>query len=177
MNNVVIKKRVQAYNIDALNRTAKCDEDIQNGCVFALNEQSEVDGEGMVWVAEKPTANATGLWMATSPEVVIIKDAMGNEYKGITPDPRAFVNNAGRMIDATKLVEDDIIVMSGEGITGISETANVYLVPSTEYVLTASSSAGTGFCLQKVGTERISIGTGALAKTPIMGYKFVCKKN
>lgn len=177
MSNVVIKKRIQAYNVDALNRTAKCTEDVENGCVFALNSQSTDEGEGMVWIADKPTANATDLWMAISPEVVIIKDAMGNEYKGLTEDPRAFVNLAGRMIDATKLVEGDIITMSGAGITGIEDTANIYLVPSTGYVLTASSSAGTGFCLQKVGTERIPIGTGDVVKTPVVGYKFVCKKN
>lgn len=177
MSNVVFLKQYQAYNIDALNRTAKCDEDIDNGCVFVLNEQSTQDGESMVWVAEKPSANSKDVWMATSPEVVITKDAMGNEYKGITVDPRAFVNHAGRMIDATKLVAGDIVEMTGAGITGIEETANIYLVPSDSYTLVASPSAGTGFCLKKIGVGKLHIGTGSLVKEPVTSYKFECKNN
>lgn len=179
MANVVFKKRVQAYNIDALNRTAKCESDIDNGCVFALNSQSEDDGENMVWVATAPTAaTSKGLWMATSPEVVIVKDAMGNEYRGITPDPRAFKNMAGRMIDATYLKEGDLIEMTGDGITGIETTANKYLVPTAgDFVLTATSNAGTGFYLERIGTGKFHIGTGDLVKGIIPNYKYECKNN
>ena len=179
MNNVVILKRVQAYNIDALNRTAKCESDLQNGSVFQLLTQSEEDGEKMVWEATAPTASTdTGLWMATSPEVVITRDAMGNEYKGLNQDPRAFVNLSGRMIDSTKLMEGDLIEMTGAGITDIATTANKYLVPeSGSFVLKATSTAGTGFCLEKIGTGKMSIGTGSLIKEPVTSYKFVCKKN
>lgn len=179
MANVVIKTRYQAYNIDALNRTAKCASDIDNGCVFALNSKSEDENEKDVWVATAPTSNTdTGLWMAASPEIPIVKDTMGNEYKGITSDPRAFVNYAGKMIDAFKLVVDDEIEITGDGITDISTTANKYLVPDTgSFVLKASSSAGTGFYLEKVGTNRLHIGTGAIAGKVIPTYVYVCKKN
>ena len=43
MYNVVLKKDVQAYNIDALNRTAVCTADVPNGSVFKL------DGYSTVW--------------------------------------------------------------------------------------------------------------------------------
>lgn len=177
MSNVLIKKQYQAYNIDSLNRTAKCEEDIDNGCVFALNEQSTVDGENIVWIAEKPEANADGLWMASSPEIVIVKDAMGNEYKGITPDPRAFVNTAGRVFDAFKLMAGDVIEMTGDGISGIEEDSNIYLVPSTQYTLVATSTKGTGLRLKKIGKGRLHIGTGSLVKTPVVTYKYVCENN
>lgn len=179
MNNVVIKKRTQSYNIDALNRTAVCEQDIQNGSVFALKEYSKNEGESMVWKATAPEANTDkGIWMATSPEVVIIKDAAGNEYKGLTPDPRAFINYAGKMIDATKLVEGDIIEMTCEGITGAGEIANKYLViDANQFVLKAQSSETTGFCLERVGEGRLNIGNGNLKKVPAKTYKYVCKNN
>lgn len=176
MNNVVIKKRVAAYNVDAYNRTAVCTQDIENGCVFKLNSYSETDGEGIVWNAEQAATTDTGLWMATSPEVVIVKDAMGVEYRGLNVDPRAFVNNAGRMIDATKLVEGDIIEMTCENITGAD--TNEYLVPDTTgFKLKAQSSAGDGFCLHKIGTSILHIGGAMIDKSHPTTYKYEVVKN
>ena len=177
MSNVVIKRQVQAFNIDAYNRTAVHTEDLPNGSVFALNEYSDNDGEGMVWkVAAAGAATAKGLWMATSPEVVIIKDAMGNEYKGLTPDPRAFVNGAGRMIDCTYLAPKDLIEMTAEGISD-ADTNNYLTAPASGYTLTASASAGTGLTLKKVGTSKLHIGDGSLAKTPVTTYIYEVEIN
>ena len=46
--NVVIKRRVAAHNIDALNRTFVATEDLENGSIFALTERSTKDGEDEV---------------------------------------------------------------------------------------------------------------------------------
>lgn len=156
-NNVLIKRRVAALNVDALNRTAVCTQDIENGCVFKLEEYSDNAGEGMVWSAGQAAATDTGLWMAASPEVVTITDSLGVQYKGIQCDPRAFINSAGSMIDAIKLQIGDIIEMTVPNISGAD--TNEYLVPSaTNFALEAASAAGTGFALQKVGTSMLHIG-------------------
>lgn len=176
MYNVVLKKDVQAYNIDALNRTAVCTADVPNGSVFKLDGYSTVDGEGTVWKTAQAADTDTGLWMATSPEVVIVKDGMGAEHKGIQCDPRAFTNIAGRMIDITKLVEGDIIAMTGEGITGIATA--LHLVPdATDFKLKAQATAGTGFTLKKIGTERLHIGSGGIADPAVTMYKYEVVRN
>ncbi len=175
-NNVVIKKRVAAYNVDAYNRTAVCDVDVENGCVFKLSAYSTNAGESKVWQAEQATETDKGLWMATSPEVVTIKDAMGVEYRGLTKDPRAFVNVAGRMIDVTKLIPGDIIEMTGANIENIESLD--YLVPDASgYKLKASASEGTGMCLHKIGTSILHIGDAALVKSHPTTYKFEVVNN
>lgn len=175
-NNVVIKSRVAAYNVDAYNRTAVCAEDIENGCVFKLTKYSVNEDESMVWQAEQASATDTGLWMATSPEVVIIRDGMGVEYKGLNVDPRAFVNYAGNMIDATKLIPGDIIEMTCANITN-ADTME-YLVPDTaNFKLTGSATAGTGLCLHKIGTSILHIGSSMMQDSHPVTYKYVVENN
>lgn len=174
MSNVVIKNQVQAYNIDAFNRTVVCDEDIENGCVFKLEEYSNNEDEEMVWKTAKPSASDKGLWMAASPEVVVTRGADGNLYKGLTPDPRAFINYKGMMIDAIYLAVGDIIEMTAEGLE--AET-NAYLVPTSEYKLGVSSSKGAGLALKKIGKSVLHIGQGGIAKQNIPTYKYVVEAN
>lgn len=175
--NVVIKNHVQASNIDTFNRAAIATVDIENGGVCNLTHYSTNEGEGMVWVAEEAgAATAAGLWMVHSPEIPIVKDAMGVEYKGIQVDPRAFINGAGRVMDVFKLCEGDIIEMTGEGITGID--TNAYLIPAaTGFKLVSSATAGTGLCLHKVGTGKLHVANASLVKTPVATYKYEVVNN
>lgn len=178
LHNVVIKKQYAAYNIDALNRTAVCDADIDNGCVFKLTSYSENPGEGIVWKAEQAAATDKGLWMATSPEVVYTSVMDGVELRGLTEDPRAFYNIAGHMIDATCLMPKDIIEMTGEGIDGIEEPTNTYLVPAAaDYKLAVATAAGTGMSLRKIGTSRLHIGGSGIAKGIVPTYKYEVEIN
>ena len=184
LSNVVIKSRTASLNIDAYNRTAVCDESIDNGCVFALKEYSKTEGEDIVWKAAKATSNEKGLWMATSPEVVITRVMEGEgsvpslDYKGIVNDPRAFTNLAGMMIDATYMAVGDIFEMTCAGLTFTGET-DTYLVPDYDvsYKLKGATSAGTGTALRKVGTSFLHIGNGAIVKAPVTTYKFVVEAN
>lgn len=175
MNNVVIKSQVQAFNVDAYNRTAVATVDLENGSVFALNSYSTNDGEEMVWKVSAPAANGVGLWMATSPEVVITKLANGEEFKGLTPDPRAFINYAGKMIDATKLCAGDIIEMTCANIENVA--AKDYLVANGAYALEAADAAGAGFAMKKIGTSRLHIGQGGIAPAVVPTYKFEVVNN
>ena len=59
--NVVIKRRVAAHNIDALNRTFVATEDLENGSIFTLTERSTTDGEDEVWKVAMPTATSLGV--------------------------------------------------------------------------------------------------------------------
>lgn len=138
MSAVVIKTRVQAENIDALNRKAVyTSANVDNGTAVSLAFPSTVGDE--VFTAtllssgvtfdigrKEPIVIATGSiledehqdawllevtaggWMAISPEVN--KDVIGETYKGL--DPRRFTNEAGKPFDVVKLQVGDIIQVS-----------------------------------------------------------------
>lgn len=189
LHNVVIKKRTASFNVDSMNRTAVFTEDVDNGCVAVLQAYSENPGEEIVWKAEKPTASSKGLWMATSPEVVITRAFDGDEaakvpaidIKGVINDPRAFYNIKGYMVDMTYLNVGDIIEMTCAGIQkssgGAYDGSDDYLVPTTEFKLKGAGAAGDGMALKKIGTSKLHIGNAALVKTPVKTYKFVVEAN
>ena len=138
MSAVVIKTRVQAENVDALNRKAVyASADVDNGTAVSLAFPATAGDEvfvatpltsGMTFnigrkepliiatgsILESEQADAwllevtAGGWMAISPEVN--KDVIGDIYKGL--DPRRFTNKAGLPFDVVKLVEGDIIQVS-----------------------------------------------------------------
>jgi hypothetical protein len=62
---ILVQNSVQAMNIDALNRSAIGNADIDNGNVFYLATKSSTDGEGEVWTATQP-ATASGLKLSLS---------------------------------------------------------------------------------------------------------------
>lgn len=169
-NNVVIKRRVAATNIDSYNRSAVATTNVPNGSVFSLKEKDSVNE--LLYKAVAPKANEKGLWMATSPEVIYVDKTHGG-----SADPRDFVNVAGRAIDATYLVPADIIEMTGEGITGIATAA--YLVADTSMTLKAATTAPTagGLALRKIGTGTLKIGDGAIAPAVIPTYVFEVEAN
>ena len=139
MSAVVIKTRVQAENIDALNRKAKANVDLQNGSAVTL-AWSATDGDE-VFVATPATTGmefkigrkeaiviATGSMLedehqdawyleVTSNSGVwmavspeVNKDVIGETYKGL--DPRRFTNEANIPFDVVNLQVGDIIQVS-----------------------------------------------------------------
>jgi len=173
--NVVIKRRVAAHNVDAMNRTVKADVDIENGSIMLLDARSTVDGEDEVWIASKPTADSLGVWMAKSSEVVItsvtINDNEKLDFKGIVDDPRAFTNVAGLVFDAFQPRKGDIIEMT------LGADDSDYLVAGADYPLETASAAGTGFAMKKVGTSILHIGSAKLVKTPVKTYIYEVAAN
>ena len=165
--NVVIKRRVAAHNIDALNRTVVATEDLENGSIFTLAARSTNDGEDEVWSAAKPTATSSNVWMAKSSEVTITTVGEGDyalQMKGIVEDPRMFTNVKGLVFDAFKPQVGDIIEMT------LGEDGKDYLVAQASYTLKADSAAGDGFAMHKVGTGVLHIGSASLVKTPVKTY-------
>lgn len=190
IHNIVIKKRTASFNVDSLNRTAVFTADVDNGCVAVLEAYSETPGEGIVWTAKQATATDKGLWMATSPEVVITRALDADEVagmpaidmKGVINDPRAFYNIKGHMVDMTYLNVGDIIEMTCAGIQkssgGAYDGTDAYLVADTaNFKLKGAAAAGTGMALRKIGTSKLHIGNAALVKNGVTTYKFVVEAN
>jgi frataxin-like iron-binding protein CyaY len=165
-------KAIQAQNIDALNRTAVGTVDVENGSVFNLATQ-EANSER--WNATIPTTGSlSNLWMAMTPEVVVVKTASGKSYKGISPDPRDFINYIGDSIDAIKPMVDDIIHMSADAVAG-TKAANTFVVATNNaYKLTWAATAVAGLSLKLVAQDDMVIATGAigLLANRVTAYKF-----
>lgn len=167
--NVVIKRRVAAHNIDALNRNFVATVDLENGSIFTLTGRSTTDGEDEVWKVEAPTDASLGVWMAKSSEVTITTVGEGDyalQMKGIVEDPRMFTNVKGIVGDCFKPQVGDIIEMT------LGDDTNKYLVADTEhtYKLKAAATAGSGFAMHQVGTSILHIGSAKLVKTPVKTY-------
>ena len=165
--NVVIKRRVAAHNIDALNRTFVATEDLENGSIFTLTERSTTDGEDEVWKVAKPTAASLGVWMAKSSEVTITTVGEGDyalQMKGIVEDPRMFTNVKGLVGDCFKPQVGDMIEMT------LGDDTDKYLVADAAYKLKAAATAGDGFAMHQVGTSILHIGSAKLVKTPVKTY-------
>jgi hypothetical protein len=165
--NVVIKRRVAAHNIDALNRTFVATEDLENGSIFTLTERSTTDGEDEVWKVAKPTAASLGVWMAKSSEVTITTVGEGDyalQMKGIVEDPRMFTNVKGLVGDCFKPQVGDMIEMT------LGDDTDKYLVADVAYKLKVADAAGSGFAMHQVGTSILHIGSAKLVKTPVKTY-------
>ena len=176
--NILVQDSVQAMNIDALNRSAVCAANVDNGNIFYLATKSATAGEGEVWTATEPAtnsgllfsckllgttyisiadgsigtqrvtayqlevvSNATGVWMAYSPEIVTVVSGT-KKYKGINPDPRDFTNLAGEIFTAFKPQVGDIITMTADGIGDTAIGTNTYAVAKDgQYKLDWASAA------------------------------------
>lgn len=99
MYGVIVESRIQATNIDALNRTAQCEEAVAGGGLVAL-EPSGVQGNE-VWTATAPDAELGGLWMAYNP-AEHLTEVNGKQFAGLSQDPRDYANVAGRPFDVFK---------------------------------------------------------------------------
>lgn len=174
--NVVMQKQIAAYNVDSYNRSVKADVDVENGSVFKLVQKTGEDGEKIVWKAEQAAAADTKLWMAMTPEIVTVVDAMGVEYRGLTVDPRAYTNVAGRVFDAVLLQKGDVIEMTGEGIADV-DTKDYLVVNTASMKLKADDAAGNGFALHKVDTDILHIGGAALMKSHPTTYVYEVVNN
>ena len=173
--NVVIKRRVAAHNIDALNRTFVATEDLENGSIFTLTERSTTDGEDEVWKVATPTADSLGVWMAKSSEVTITTVGEGDyalQMKGIVEDPRMFTNVKGIVGDCFKPQVGDIIEMT------LGDDTQKYLVADAAYKLKAAADKPSkGFAMHQVGNSILHIGSAKLVKTPVKNYIYEVEDN
>ena len=91
-NGVIVESRIQATNIDALNRTAKATVDVAGGGLVALTASGAQGNE--VWTAAAPASGSLGgLWIAYNPAEHLTKVG-GKFFAGLSEDPRDYVNIA-----------------------------------------------------------------------------------
>ena len=151
-NTVLVKTRVQAENIDALNRMAKMATAVPNGTPLTLawsaTEGNEVFAgtvatSGLVFkIGRKEDIHiASGSLLAdenvdawllevteNTGDVWLVaspevnKDIVGEIYKGL--DPRNFINEANKPMDVIKLVAGDIIQVTADFFTTAPVAAN-----------------------------------------------------
>lgn len=143
-NCVINTTRCSKENIDALNRKAIAETDIQNGTFVNLKWAEDIGDE--VFVVDTENDGTEDLWMACSPEVN--KLMVGTVYGGL--DPRNFVNVAGRPFDVVKLLKGDIIQATKDffktGFSPIEVTSGtvVEIVDGEPKVLASATSAYKG---------------------------------
>lgn len=149
-NTVLQQVAVRAMNVDALNCDAiYTDGSLSNGSVFTRGAISATAGNGELFTVVVPTTTTlSNLWMACSPEVVIITSASSNKYTGLSVDPRDFTNIAGTPIAAFKPEVGDLIKITADGITGgalSGLTVNQFAVAADGvFTLSPSASAISG---------------------------------
>lgn len=164
-NTVLLQTQVAAMNVDSYNIDAICTTaDIMNGSVFQRGALSTVSGQGELFTVVQPAAGngLKNLWMAYSPEIVEIKTANGNIYKGLSQDPRDFTNLQNRPFNAYKPQVGDLITITTDGITGglSALTVNQYAVATANsYQLSPAAAAIAGLSYQVLSkTETVVIG-------------------
>ena len=106
VNGVIVESRIQATNIDALNRTAQATIDVAGGGIIALAPSGKQGNE--VWTATAPNTELGGLWIAYNPAEHLTK--VGDKFfAGLSKDPRDYANIANRPFDCFKPQVGDVI--------------------------------------------------------------------
>lgn len=176
---VILNETTSDYN-GAYNRTAISGSDIDNGMVFRLDSLSTDASEREVWSVSLPSASGStlsGLWMAYSGDETAV---VNGKYKGLTPDPREFVNMAGYPFPAIKLAKYDIITMTDEALGGTflsgSATPFVNAADGSKLLTWGATQTANATSLKLLEVTYISLPTtgapNSLQRVP--AYRFVC---
>lgn len=153
---VFIASRMQSQNVDALNRNAVSESNLDNGMAVVLGALSNEADKSQVFVATLPTgATAKGLWIVDEPAEPHAYDELGEEYSVGAKDPRKFYIPAGKVFAVRKPQVGDIFKISADMISG--EANNFINVANTGKYAFAEAQ-GTGFAAKVIENSYISIG-------------------
>lgn len=171
---VFLASRMQSQNIDALNRNAIAESNVDNGMAVVLGDLSESDDKSQVFKATFPTAaTQLGIWIVDEPHEPIVKDELGGEYSVGIRDPRKFFIPAGQVFavrkpqigDIFKISADMVTVTSGNSESGQDSTTQTtptntatYINLKTDGKYVMASSKGTGFAGKVIENSYFSIG-------------------
>ena len=178
-NGVIVESRIQATNIDALNRTAKAAVDVAGGGLVALTASGTQGNE--VWTAAAPASGSLGgLWIAYNPSEHLTK--VGDKFfAGLSADPRDYANIAGRPFDCFKPVVGDEIDITIDCVdaSGSSVVAGDFLeskAGQTTFTRAAASSnataGSTAFKVEYVGTAPFP--AGSIGMEQVKMFRCVC---
>ncbi len=140
---------------------------VENGQVFNLNTISATTG---LWSVSTPATGAlTNLWMAASPEHVLID----GKYSGLSEDPRDFILPIGGEGSAFQPRVGEVITLSADAVGGTKSTNTFVVATDAEDKLQWAAAAVTGLSLKLVETTTISIGMNGIGGTHrVVAYKF-----
>ncbi len=175
---VIIPEKIMATDIGSLNMSVVSGSNLENGNVFYPDAISGSTGYGEVMHVIAPsTGSLSGLWMAYSPEVVVIQ-AGGANYKGINQDPRNFINYSGSIVDAFKPQPGDIVLMSVDAFSG-ARGSNTYASSYADnFDLAWGATGSAGMTWQYLATDYITIGSGSsIGDTRLVAYRMRCLAN
>lgn len=173
---ILIPTLTTAKNVDALNRSFIGEVDLDNGNVFGKGELSASANESQVYEATTPAEELTGLWMAYSPEDVVLTDGLGNQFKVGTLDPRAFTNTAGVVFSGFKPQVGDLVLISADGITGEAAAYAVAVAESNKLKFAAAAVEGLSF--KVVETTYISVASANnIGSQRVTAYLLECVAN
>lgn len=134
----MIESRMSAKDVEALNRSAVSESDIDGGTLVSLS--TFADG---VFTATKATSGQ-GLYIAYNPSEHFTK-VDDNIYAGLSQDPRDYTNLAGRTFDVAKLLVGDLVTLTAGNIkSGETVTKGKFLEQGADgYVVKNSATAST----------------------------------
>ena len=152
--------QIAAQNVDSYNVVFKSSADVENGQIFSQGALSALSGESEVYAIVTPaTATLSNLFMAFSPEEVILAGANGNQYKVGDYDPRSFTNVTGLVFTGYRIMKGDKIKLSVEGFTGAKGASDVFAVATDGQVkLVWGTAAGAGVSYALDAVNYFSIG-------------------
>ena len=144
----IIEANIAAKNIEALNRTAQCNVDIDGGTLVSLG--AFADG---VFTATK-ASSGEGLYMAYNP-TEHLTEVDGEVYAGLSKDPRKYTNIKDRPFSVFKPQIGDIIVFTdGNLASGQVPVKDQYLEQGATGLEKKESAtdATTSFKVLEIGT-------------------------
>ena len=178
-NGVIVESRIQATNIDALNRTAKAAVDVAGGGLVALTASGTQGNE--VWTAAAPTTGKLGgLWIAYNPAEHLTKVG-GKFFAGLSEDPRDYVNIAGRPFDCFKPAVGDEIDITVDCVDStassvvagdILESKDGQTTFTRVAANTGATSGSTAFKVEYVGTAPFP--AGSIGMEQVKMFRCVC---
>lgn len=166
-NGVIIESRIQATNIDALNRTAQTEStDVAGGGLVAL-ASSETQGND-VWTATVPSSTLNGLWVAYNPAEHLTK--VGDKvFAGLSKDPRDYTNIGGRPFDVFKPQIGDEVVFTEDCVDASVSSAvkGDFLESKASQTKLARVAAGSGATANHTAFKINWVGTLPMPKAGI----------
>ena len=178
-NGVIVESRIQATNIDALNRTAKAAVDVAGGGLVALTASGTQGNE--VWTAAVPTTGSLGgLWIAYNPSEHLTK--VGDKFfAGLSEDPRDYTNIAGRPFDCFKplvgceidITADCVDATASSVVAGdILESKNGQTTFTRVAASTGATAGSTASKVEYVGTAPLP--AGPIGMEQVKMFRCVC---
>jgi hypothetical protein len=173
---VLVFRDGASKDIRSLNKYAVAPVDsIDNGWLVSAEAHSATAGETEVWTAVKPaTATLAKMWMAYTPEINVTVDGT-KQFRGINVDPLDFTNLALRPFGIFKPQVEDIIRLTADGFTTGSGAASAFGVAvNADYKLNWSATAISGLTFAYIGTDYISLPSGAINTQRVIAYTMRC---